>query len=116
MCYDINVNTAKNRKISNIQYTCRRILFGYQTFCIMTTKKDPTRPQRAPVTRMVENFHLVWLDGSIDGKNDDDYLDSINKLREVVNTFTDVDKESGFMIVSEDFKQNNMKLGIEIVI
>jgi tetratricopeptide (TPR) repeat protein len=43
---------------------------------------------------MVQNFHLVWLDGSIDETNDD-CRNSITKLRQVVNavsTFVDVDQ------------------------
>jgi tetratricopeptide (TPR) repeat protein len=43
---------------------------------------------------MVQNFHLVWLDGSIDETNDD-CRNSITKLRQVVNTvntFVDVDE------------------------
>ena len=50
---------------------------------------------RPPNARMIQNFHLVWLDGSIDEENDDDCRNSIKKLRQVVNTvntFTDVDK------------------------
>jgi len=65
---------------------------------------------------MVQNFHLVWLDGSIDEINNDDCRNSIVKLREVVNTvntFTDVDEcidfitdikdEMAFMMISEAF-------------
>jgi tetratricopeptide (TPR) repeat protein len=74
---------------------------------------DPRRPRNA---RMVQNFHLVWLDGSIDEINNDDCRNSITKLRQVVNTvntFTDVDKciefinsiqqEKTFMISSGAF-------------
>ncbi len=70
-------------------------------------------PRRPPVARMVQNFHLVWLDGSIDEVNDDDCRNSITKLRQVVNTvntFNDVDEcidfvtdmkdEETFMLVS----------------
>jgi tetratricopeptide (TPR) repeat protein len=62
---------------------------------------------------MVQNFHLVWLDGSIDEVNSDDCRNSITKLRQVVNTvntFTDMDEcidfinsikeEKAFMISS----------------
>jgi tetratricopeptide (TPR) repeat protein len=44
---------------------------------------------------MIQNFHLVWLDGSIDEINNDDCRNSITKLRQVVNTvntFIDVDE------------------------
>ncbi|HWY35013.1 MAG TPA: hypothetical protein VNX68_10225, partial [Nitrosopumilaceae archaeon] len=72
-----------------------------------------TRPQRLRNARMVQNFHLVWLDGRIDEINNDDFRNSITKLRQVVNTvntFTDVDEcidfinrnkeEKAFMISS----------------
>jgi tetratricopeptide (TPR) repeat protein len=65
---------------------------------------------------MVQNFHLVWLDGSIDEINNDDCRNSITKLRQIVNTvntFTDVNEcidfitdikdEMTFMIISEAF-------------
>jgi tetratricopeptide (TPR) repeat protein len=64
---------------------------------------------------MVQNFHLVWLDGRIDELNDDDCRSSITKLQEVVytvNTFVDVDecigfitdiKEKVFMVISGEF-------------
>ena len=49
---------------------------------------NPTRPQR-----IIQNFHLVLLDGNFD-ENKDDCRNSITKLRQVVNTintFVDVD-------------------------
>jgi tetratricopeptide (TPR) repeat protein len=52
------------------------------------------RTGRLPYTHMVQNFRLIWLDGSIDDTNNEDYRNSISKLRQVVNTvdtFTDVD-------------------------
>jgi tetratricopeptide (TPR) repeat protein len=67
-----------------------------------------------PNARIVQNFHLVWLDGSIDETNDD-CRNSITKLRQVVNTvntFVDVDecidfiidiKEKVFMVISGEF-------------
>ena len=67
----------------------------------MATKKKPTMAatSRAPPSmrsrRMVQNFHLVWLDGSIDEANSDDCRNSISKLRQVVNTinkFIDVNE------------------------
>ena len=97
----------------------------------MATKKKPTttatsmessstRPRRPPNARMVQNFHLVWLDGSIDEVNNDDCRNSITKLRQVVNTvntFTDVDEcidfitdieeEKAFMIFSGCIWSNN---------
>ncbi len=53
-----------------------------------------TRSHRLLNARMVQNFHLVWLDGGLDEKNDD-CRNSITKLQEVVhtvNTFVDVDE------------------------
>ncbi len=68
--------------------------------------------------RMIQNFHLVWLDGSIDEINNTDCRNSITKLRQVVNTvntFTNVDEcidfitdikdEMTFMIISEAFSR-----------
>jgi tetratricopeptide (TPR) repeat protein len=70
---------------------------------------------------MVQNFHLVWLDGSFGEVNSDDYHNSISKLREVVNTvntFTDVNecvdfinsikKERAFIIFSGFFGQTTV--------
>jgi hypothetical protein len=53
------------------------------------------RLSRLPYARMVQNFLLIWLDGSIDEVNNDDRRNSITKLRQVVNvvnTFTDADE------------------------
>jgi tetratricopeptide (TPR) repeat protein len=91
----------------------------------MATKKKPARAtatsmgppsidaRRRENAQMVQNFHLVWLDGSIDEMNNDDCRNSITQLRQVVNTvntFIDVDeciefingikKEKTFMISS----------------
>ena len=75
-----------------------------------------TKPQRLANARMVQNFHLVWLDGSID-ENNDDCRNSITKLRQVVNTvntFIDADecidfitdiKETAFMVISGELSQ-----------
>jgi len=65
---------------------------------------------------VVQNFHLVWLDESIDEDNNDECCESIVKLRQIVNTtntFTDVDEcidfitdiehELCIMLVSEFF-------------
>ena len=100
----------------------------------MATKKKPTtttasaeppstRPGRPPYARMVQNFLLVWLDGSIDEINNDDCRNSITKLRQVVNnvnTFTDVDEcidfisdikeETVFMISSGAFGQTTVPI------
>ncbi len=58
-------------------------------------ESSSTRQHRPIRTRMVQNFLLIWLDGNIDEINNDDFLNSMNKLRQVVNkvkTFTDVDE------------------------
>jgi tetratricopeptide (TPR) repeat protein len=81
-----------------------------------TTASSSTRPRRVPNARIVQNFHLVWLDGSIDETNDD-CRNSITKLRQVVNTvntFVDVDEcidfitdlgEKAFVVISGEFSQ-----------
>ncbi len=66
---------------------------------ILTTASSTRAPsstgsQRLRSVRMIQNFHLVWLDGSIDETNED-CRNSITKLRQVVNTvntFVDVDE------------------------
>ncbi len=82
-----------------------------------TTASSSTRPHRLLNTRMVQNFHLVWLDGSIDETNDD-CRNSIMKLREVihtVNTFVNVDEcidfitdiaENAFVVLAGEFSEN----------
>ena len=65
--------------------------------------------------RIIQNFHLVWLDGNIN-ENDDDCRSSIMKLRQVVNTvntfvdadecidfISDIEEENTFMIISAAF-------------
>jgi tetratricopeptide (TPR) repeat protein len=80
-----------------------------------TTAPSSTESQRIRNVRIIQNFHLVWLDRRIDEVNDDDRRNSITKLREVVhtvNTFVDVDecidfitdiKEKAFMVISGEF-------------
>src|SRR4051794_16366073 len=63
------------------------------------TKHTSLTPSRLPYTRMVQNFLVVWLDGNID-ENNDDYQNTITKLRKVsntVNTFTNVDECISFI-------------------
>ncbi len=86
------------------------------TTAATSMKSSSTRRRRPRNVRMVQNFHLVWLDGSIDEINNDDCRNSITELREVVNTvnkFTDMDEcidfitdikdEMTFMIISGAF-------------
>src|SRR5271168_731169 len=88
------------------------------TIAATSVKPSSMGPRRPPNARMVQNFHLVWLDGSIDEDNNDDCRNSIMKLRQVVNTvntFTDVDecidfitdieRRTAFMMVSESFSK-----------
>ena len=68
--------------------------------------------RRLLTQRIIQNFYLVWLDGNIN-ENDDDCRNSIDRLKQVVNTvntFVDVDEcidfiseipeETAFMITS----------------
>src|SRR5271156_2519642 len=86
----------------------------------VTTSREPTsmRPRRPLNAPTVQNFHLVWLDGSIDEVNNDDCRNSITKLRRVVNTvntfidvdecvdfITDIERRTAFMMVSGSFCQ-----------
>ena len=77
-----------------------------------------TKPRRLLRTRILQNFHLVWLDETID-ENHEDFHHSITHLQKVVNTintFTDIDEcidfitdmtnETALMIVSQQFIQN----------
>jgi hypothetical protein len=79
------------------------------------------RLSRLPYARMVQNFLLIWLDGSINEVNNDDCRNSITKLRQVVNavnTFTDADEcidfinaikeETVFLIFSGAFGQTTV--------
>jgi hypothetical protein len=83
-----------------------------------SSKPSSIGPRRPPKTRMVQNFHLLWLDASIDEDNNDDCHNSITKLRQIVNTvktftdadkcvdfITDIKKENTLMIVSEALGQ-----------
>ena len=71
--------------------------------------------------RLIQNFHLVWLDESInDAKNN--YQDYIMQLRKVVNTinvFTSIDgcidfitdiQEKAFIIISSGISQTNVSI------
>ena len=77
-----------------------------------------TRPLQPSCDHGVQNFTVVWLDASIDEVNDNDFFNTISKLREVVNdvnTFATVDEcvnfisnienEQIFLIVSDAFGQ-----------
>jgi tetratricopeptide (TPR) repeat protein len=109
----------KSRKSISTTYI-KRSIFTCSTPYIMatnpkaTTASSSTSPRRLLNARMIQNFHLVWLDGSIDEMNDDCHK-SITKLRQVVNTvntFINVDEcidfitdieEKCFVVISEEF-------------
>jgi len=86
----------------------------------MATNKKSTAPTSTRPRRMVQNFYLVWLDRSINQLNTDDCNNSITKLRQVVNTFNNVDdyidfingakKEKKFMISSGALGQTIISL------
>src|SRR3984957_2167486 len=95
-----------------------------------TTSKEPssTKPHQPRNARMVQNFHLVWLDGNIDEVKNNDYHNCITKLQEVVsvvNTFVDMDecidfitdikKEKTLMIVSGEFSQTIVPIVQELL-
>jgi tetratricopeptide (TPR) repeat protein len=76
------------------------------------------KPDRLLDTRIVLNFSLVWLDENIDEMNNNDYRNSITKLRQIVNnvnTFIDIDQcmdfitdckeEKAFLVISSEFSQ-----------
>ena len=92
----------------------------------MAATSSMTAPSRTELQelrnfRMIQDFHLVWLDGTIDERNNNDH-NSITILRQVintVNTFIDVDEcldfvtaneEKCFMIISEEFSQTIMPI------
>ena len=60
--------------------------------------------RRLPTPPTVQNFHLVWLDENINEDKNDDCRNSINKLREIVNTvntFKDMDDCIDFITDNE---------------
>jgi tetratricopeptide (TPR) repeat protein len=57
--------------------------------------------------RIIQNFRLIWLDSNNDAINNDDSINTIKKLREVVNTvnkFTDINECIQSMTNIEDEK------------
>jgi Flp pilus assembly protein TadD len=86
-----------------------------------SSKPSSMGPRRPPNTRIVQNFHLVWLDGSIDEDNNDDCRNSITQLRQIintVNTFIDVDECIDFITDKKEEKTLMMVSGIfsEIIV
>ena len=72
-----------------------------------STKHKTIKLQQQPYDYRVQNFLLVWLDGKIDEINNKDCLNTINKLREVVNTvntFTDMGKCINFIAETKEEK------------
>ncbi len=65
--------------------------------------------------RTIQNFHLVWLDGSISKLNNDDYRNSIAKLRQVVDIihiFTNVDECVDFIDSTKEQKTFMISSGV----
>jgi hypothetical protein len=59
----------------------------------------------SPYTRIVQNFRLIWFDGSRDEVNSNDWSANIFMLRCIINTidtFTDVDKCIQFLTYIND--------------
>ena len=90
-----------------------------------------TGSSRILKTRMIQNFHLVWLDESIDEVNDADCRHSIALFRQVVNTvntfidadecidfITDFNQEKAIVIMSDGFSEHVISIihGISQVI
>jgi len=81
-----------------------------------------TSTHEQPTGRIIQNFHLVWLDANIN-EEADDFRKSITKLRQVVNTvntFVDANKcidfinnipeETAFMIISGALGQTTVPI------
>src|SRR5271155_2540228 len=91
-----------------------------------TKAPSNTKSQQLRNVRMVQNFHLVWLDGNINETNDD-CRNSITKLRQVVNTvntFVNVDEcidfitdinEKCFVVISGEFNPSIISIIQDIV-
>lgn len=73
--------------------------------------------------RVVQNFRLIWLDNNINENNNENSIDTIAKLREVINTvqkftnvnecidyMTDIEDEKIFLICSEELGQTTVPL------
>jgi hypothetical protein len=88
------------------------------TTAVASMELPSSRSGRLPYTRLVQNFLLLWLDGSINETNHDRCCNTITKLRQIVNTvntftdvnecidfITDIEEEKIFMIVSGTFSQ-----------
>jgi hypothetical protein len=93
-----------------------------------TTVDPSTRPTRLLDARMVQNFHLVWLNGNIDEVNNNDCRNSITKLRQIVNTvntfidldecidfITDYKEEKAFMVIFGEISQIILPIVQDIV-
>ncbi len=87
-----------------------------------TTVDPSTRPTRLLDARMVQNFHLVWLNGNIDEVNNNDCRNSITKLRQIVNTvntfidfITDHKEEKALMVIFGEISQTILPIVQDIV-
>ena len=120
---DIKTNrTIKTRftiyYINSKKFSSFTIHYDHIKKSITTAAKKPMEPVNTKPVRMLQNFLVVWLDGSIDENNSDDCRNTITELRQVVDTvhtFTNVDEcidfitdvkyEMIFMIISGTFSQ-----------
>ena len=78
-----------------------------QTLCSAKTTRTDATSRRLTNTRIVQNFHVVWLDADGDKMDKEDCHNQIIKLRQVVNTFntfTDVDECTNFINDVKDDK------------
>ena len=88
---------------------------------VVTEKQQAMESSNSFNTRIVQNFHLVWLNESIDETNNK-YHESITKLRQVVNTvnlFDNIDQcidfitdaeETAFVIISGELNQTSIPI------
>ena len=93
-----NINDSKKNK--NISNSKRRNAIARSELTSVATSS-------IPYTCSIQNFCLIWLDSDIDEVNNDDCINTITKLRQVVNTvktFTNVDECINFITDIEDEK------------
>jgi tetratricopeptide (TPR) repeat protein len=78
-----------NRKIEKKNWEKNRCYFysSNNTHSIAAAfMASSIKSDRLPYTRTIQNYLLIWLDGSIDVKNNEDCRNTIDKLRQVMNT------------------------------
>ena len=93
-----NINDSKKNK--NISNSKRRNAITRSEHTSVATPSIPN-------TCTIQNFCLIWLDSDIDEVNNEDCINTITKLRQVVNTvktFTNVNECINFITDVEDEK------------